>query len=175
MSSPSPTRACGECTLCCKVMGVGEIGKAQGVWCQHCEIGRGCKIYVTRPGECRTFDCVWLHNAALGEDWKPDRARFVLAYELGGKRLTVRCDPARQDAWKKQPYYAGLRALAKQGAPRGQYVMVDSGGRAIVMLPERDVDLGIVRDDELIVTMLWGPNPDAIKVHQSDPRARGFA
>ena len=72
-------------------------------------------------------------------------------------------------------FVAGLRALAKQGAPRGQYVMVDSGGRAIIMLPERDVDLGIVREDERIVTTLWGPNPDAIKVHQSDPRARGFA
>jgi hypothetical protein len=153
-------------------MAVGALDKPSGQWCPHCTIAKGCGVSETRPQECRTFDCVWLHNPTLGEEWKPNRARFVLAYELGGKRLTVRCDPARPDAWKKQPYHAGLRALAKMGAPRGQYVMVDSGGRAIVVLPERDVDLGIVREDERIVTKLWGPNPDAIKVHESDPRAR---
>jgi hypothetical protein len=169
---PTPINACGECTLCCKVMGVAELAKPEGAWCSHCDIGTGCKIYETRPGACRSFDCAWRFDPTLGPEWRPDKARFVMMYELGGKRLTVRVD--RPDAWKRAPYYARLKAMARLGAPRGQYVMVDAGGRAIVLLPERDVDLGVVGPDERIVTMLWGPNPDAIKVHESDPRARGI-
>ena len=61
--------------------------------------------------------------------------------------------------------------MAKQAAPRGEYVLVDAGGRAIVVLPDRDVDLGFVGPDERIVTTLRGPKLDAIKVHKDDPRA----
>ena len=34
--APVPGRACGSCTLCCKTMGVDELAKPPGVWCQHC-------------------------------------------------------------------------------------------------------------------------------------------
>jgi len=159
-----PVHACGGCTLCCKVMGVEEIGKPGGVWCPQCSVGVGCKIYESRPAACRTFDCAWLYEAALGPQWRPDKARFVMAYELGGKRLVVRTDAQRPEAWKRQPYYGWLKAFAKAAAPRGQYVLVDQSGRAIVVLPDRDVDLGVVAPDESIVTTLWGPKMDAVKV-----------
>jgi len=37
-------RACGTCTLCCKVVAVTELAKAAGQWCLHCRPGRGCSI-----------------------------------------------------------------------------------------------------------------------------------
>ncbi|HEY4942194.1 MAG TPA: hypothetical protein VII56_12275 [Rhizomicrobium sp.] len=168
----TPVHACGECTMCCKVMAVDELAKPAGRWCGHCDIAKGCKIYESRPGECRTFDCVWRFDAALGPEWRPDTAHFVMAYEIGGKRLTLRVDPQRPDAWKQPPYYARLKQMARQAMPRGQYVMVASLGRAIVILPERDIDLGTVGPDERIATRLWGPDPDAFKVHKSDSRLR---
>jgi hypothetical protein len=43
-----PGRACGSCTLCCKVVGVLEIGKAAGAWCPHCAGAKRCTIYEAR-------------------------------------------------------------------------------------------------------------------------------
>jgi Fe-S-cluster containining protein len=31
-------------------------------WCEFCDKGTGCKIYPTRPSECRTFNCLWLSD-----------------------------------------------------------------------------------------------------------------
>jgi hypothetical protein len=173
--SDAPIHACGACTMCCKVMAVDALPKPPQSWCPHCAIGKGCTIYETRPTECRTFDCVYRFDSALGPEWRPDTAHFVMAYEIGGKRLTLRVDAARPDAWKRTPYYAGLKEMARLALPKGRYVMVDAAGRAIVVLPKRDIDLGIVGPDERIVTRLWGPNPDAIKLRAGDPRAKGFA
>lgn len=52
-------RDCGECKLCCKLFGVGTIAKAPMQWCSHCNIyGKyGCKVYDTRPDECKAFLC----------------------------------------------------------------------------------------------------------------------
>lgn len=160
--------------MCCKIMGVGEIAKPARQWCPQCEIGVGCRIYETRPGECRRFDCVWLLDTVLGPEWRPDRAHFVMAYEIEGKRLAVRVDGQRPEAWKRAPYYDWLKRFAARGAPSGQYVMVDQAGRAIIVLPNRDVDLGIVAPDERILTRTWGNNPDAVKLKDGSPRPPGF-
>ena len=58
-------RACGDCTLCCKVMAIEELAKPAGQWCRHCKPGRGCLIYDSRPAECSAFDCLWLIDAAV--------------------------------------------------------------------------------------------------------------
>ena len=60
-------RACGTCTLCCKLMEVRDLGKDDGVWCKHVLQGRGCGIYQTRPESCRTFLCGWISTEALDE------------------------------------------------------------------------------------------------------------
>jgi hypothetical protein len=59
-TEPAAGRSCGGCTMCCKVLGITELQKPVGKWCKHCEIGYGCRIYETRPAECRTFHCAWL-------------------------------------------------------------------------------------------------------------------
>src|SRR5207237_5354674 len=62
-------------------------------------------------------------------------------------------DPARPDAWRRQPYYASLQAWAARTlAKRGQ-VVVRVGNRSIAILPDHAVDLGMVAEDELIVVL----------------------
>ena len=54
-------------------------------------------------------------------------------------------------------------------------VVVCVNKRTIVILPDQDVDLGIVEDDELIVNVEregpMGTIYDAIKIKDDDPRA----
>ena len=56
----APGRSCEGCTACCKLPSVDAMRKPMQQWCEQCEIGRGCRIYGTRPDECRTFFCGWV-------------------------------------------------------------------------------------------------------------------
>ncbi len=70
------SRSCGSCTACCKTHGIVALNKAEGRWCAHCAIGKGCKIYAHRPTECRVFRCDWL-NGSGGPDERPDLVKIV--------------------------------------------------------------------------------------------------
>ena len=48
------TRECGDCNLCCKLPYIKNF-KPQYKWCNHCDIGVGCKIYEKRPELCKTL------------------------------------------------------------------------------------------------------------------------
>jgi len=82
LTEPVKGRACDGCTMCCKVLGITELDKPVGKWCQFCDIGHGCKIYDTRPGECRTFHCMWLVDERLSDIWKPDRSKQCVKCRL---------------------------------------------------------------------------------------------
>ena len=173
-SAPAP-RECGACSLCCKLLGVDSISKEAGVWCSHCTTKGGCAIYAERPQECQNFICAWLQSPALDERWKPSVCRFVVAPEHGGTKLKVAVDPARPDAWRKEPFYSHFKNWIRQGASHGCELIVSIGKRTIVMLPDRDVDLGQLRDDERVAIgraeTPFGPRFDAMKMHKDDPRA----
>lgn len=158
--------------MCCKIMGIKEIDKPPGIWCSHCKPARGCAIYESRPQECRGFVCGYLHSPELDERWKPSFCKFLLMDEAGDTHIVV--DPARPDAWKKEPYYACFKGWARAGIDEGAKIIVAIGKRAIVILPDRDVDLGIVGDDDRILTMrdetAFGHRYDALKLHKDDPR-----
>jgi hypothetical protein len=144
-------RGCDGCTLCCKVMGVAAIDKPRGKWCAHCKLGTGCGIYETRPTECRTFMCGYLVKPGLSEAWKPSTSRMIISNELAQNRINIHVDLARPDAWQRQPYYAEIKTWARHiTADRGQLVVL-VGDRQIVILPDHDVDLGIVDPEEIVV------------------------
>ena len=83
-------RICGACTACCKTHEVVEINKPAGVWCAHCEIGKGCRIYNERPQTCKSFRCLWLRGIGKGKD-RPDRSKVVWGSgsTLVGKNIFV--------------------------------------------------------------------------------------
>jgi len=75
---------CGECGLCCKLIGVESIGKPQFTWCRHFKRSVGCGIYEDRPHDCRAFICYWLHVPNLGDEWRPDRSGVLPYVETEG-------------------------------------------------------------------------------------------
>lgn len=72
-------RKCGGCTLCCKVLPVAEIGKADNERCQH-KCVKGCKIYRTpaMPISCRFWDCRWINGDDTADLSRPDRSHYVI-------------------------------------------------------------------------------------------------
>ncbi len=157
----APGRSCGTCTMCCKVFRIPETGSPPGHWCRHVVQGRGCGIHPTRPEACRTFFCHYLRNGNLGPDWKPERAKFVLYTELGGRRMVVATDLAAPSAWRRAPYYAQFKRWAAAGARADHQLLVFNGTRATAVLPDRDLDLGTV---EVGDEVLYRPDRTGIAV-----------
>lgn len=141
-----PGRACGSCSLCCKVMEVREFAKPKGSWCAHCVPGQGCAIYAARPPVCRGFHCAWLTDAALPAAWRPAGCAMVVVTEDDGRRRIAHVDPDDPGAWRREPWYGDLKRWARAGMQVAVYV----GRRVTVVLPDRDTELGLVGDDEMI-------------------------
>ena len=153
----APERSCGTCTLCCKVLRIVELAKPHGVWCQHARTGQGCAIYSDRPPSCRAFRCGYLASPELPEAWHPARSKIVLVREPHGG-ITAVVDPGRPDAWKEPPYYAQLKSWAEQVVPANRQMIVRIGARTIVVLPDREVALGLMDPgDKVIVEAQPGP------------------
>lgn len=149
---PAPGRACGSCTLCCKVYDVPSLGKPAGTWCSHCKPGRGCAIHDTRPQHCRSFYCLWMTQSWLGPEWKPDRAKMALSVDPATNFLFVQVDPGAAQAWRGEPYYRNLKQWAAGAVGRGRHVIVFHNKSATVILPDRDVPLGVMAAGDRIVT-----------------------
>lgn len=76
-------RQCGECSLCCKLIEITEIGKPARQWCPDWDKGKGCTIYENRPDVCRNFSCLWL-TGELPEKLSPRRTRVVAMWNKEG-------------------------------------------------------------------------------------------
>lgn len=78
-------RSCGECTACCKTHQIESLQKPQGIWCVHCSIGVGCKVYDQRPKECREYACEWLKGSGFELD-RPDKIGVVVDVMISDDR-----------------------------------------------------------------------------------------
>jgi hypothetical protein len=103
---------------------------------------------------------------------------MVIVSELDGYRVAVHVDPGKPAAWRDEPFRGDLRSWAEHAALSTMQVVVMVGRRAIVILPDREVDLGVITDDERIIT--WrrsGPDGvtlEAAKLRFDDPRIAGM-
>jgi hypothetical protein len=166
-------RCCGTCTLCCKLLTIPAFGNPSGQWCPHCVQGRGCTLYPDWPNECHAFQCGYLLSPELGEHWRPSRSKLVVAFKPDGMELVIHVDPGVPNAWRVEPYYSEIRNMAGRAAQTATTIFVQIGRRVIVVFPDRDVDLGIVAEDERIsIQEEAGPGTrkGAVKVKANDPR-----
>ena len=167
-----PGRECGTCTLCCKVMRIDELESPAGKWCRHCIPGKGCGIHETRPPVCREFFCMWTYRKDIGPHWKPEKSKMVLCLELDGQRIAAHVDPSFPGAWQRSPYYQELKGWSAIAARAEVQVSVWIGRRAIVIVPDQDIDLGFIAEDEVIVSTMTmtpeGPKLGAQKVKRSE-------
>jgi len=86
-------RTCGDCTLCCKVLGIKELDKPPLVYCTHAIKDHGCAIYATRPESCQTFVCQWLISSWLPEWAKPNKIHGVIGTTDNDENLILWEDP----------------------------------------------------------------------------------
>lgn len=168
-----PGRACGNCTLCCKVLTIRELAKPGGIWCPKCNVGKGCSIYGERPDVCRTFLCGYLIGKQLSESWRPSKAKMVIAFD--DPHITVHVDLGSPAAWRSAPYHADLKRWSSEIAAIRGNVFVAIGRRVIVVLPQGgETDLGIVAEDERILSRelptFSGKRLEVIKIKQDAPR-----
>lgn len=137
-------KPCGPCSLCCKLMTVNALNKPGGTWCAHFAKAKGCGIHAERPGECRYFQCYWSISEVLGEEWRPDRAKFVLWSNAEG-RIIVEADPSQPAAWKQEPYYSAFKTWSDRRRPLPLEVLIRLSGRMTVVFPEADIEVGFMQ------------------------------
>lgn len=75
---PRTGRACGTCTLCCKLVPVEELHKPAGQRCRHVRVAKGCTIYASRPLSCQFWSCRWLIDPETAALPRPDRSHYVI-------------------------------------------------------------------------------------------------
>jgi hypothetical protein len=161
----STPRQCGGCTLCCKVLAIEELAKPSGAWCPHCTPGSGCKIYDTRPEECRSFSCSWLLDPSFPEAWRPDHSKLVFFPDPDTRNILVHVDPGTPDAWRREPYNSWLRAKAAEGLNIGASVIVGVGRDTTLVLPQGEQFLGVVNTgDEIVLTKRMEPTGMLLEV-----------
>jgi hypothetical protein len=141
-------RQCGDCSLCCKVLGIPELDKPKDSWCPNFLAGTGCRIYADRPRSCHNFVCRWLSDPMMGPEWKPSLCKMVV--DSKPSLFVVHADPAVSRPWRAEPYFSVLKRLSAQGLTKGTIVLVIERRRSIVILPDREVDLGIIGPDARI-------------------------
>lgn len=94
--------ACGSCRMCCKILGVETIKKPCGTMCQHADKKVGCRIYESRPEECRTFSCMWVSRndagVELDPELEPTKCRAVI-YMTQDQEIVIALDAWRTPDW----------------------------------------------------------------------------
>lgn len=112
---------CGNCTYCCNAMKVRELEKPANTWCQHCNKGKGCAIYDTRPESCREYECLWLRTQRLEkplpESVRPDRTNVVIGTLNGGNEIVLYVRPEHRNAWKAPAFAPALGLFISRGVP----------------------------------------------------------
>lgn len=122
------TNHCGTCTACCRVFAIAEMPKKKaGQWCEHCAIGKGCKVYDDRPETCRTFECLWLLSQGredpreqLPPDMRPDRCKVVFSPSTDPSIMAGTVLPGANDPLK----HNGVRSLIGDLTRNGMRVVV---------------------------------------------------
>ena len=174
--APVRGRQCGKCSMCCKLMEIKELQKPGGSWCQYVSKGCGCSIYTSRPPSCAAFGCGYLHWPMAGDHWFPAKCKMVIVAE-NETRMAIHVDPSTPNAWKAEPHYSDLKEWARHASRiPGQQLLVTVGGRMFVILPDKDVDLGLVSEDEIVFSgRMADGSYSAIKVRADDPSVRKLA
>jgi hypothetical protein len=139
-------KACGDCTVCCTVLGIGPNGKAPGVTCSYARPGQGCGVHPTRPDNCRAYQCIWTWADPLDITWRPDVAGFLLNPRPDPREVEVVVDPGNPNGWRREPYFAQLRQWSDPASPSIARVLVRHQGRVMVLFPDAEIDLGPPND-----------------------------
>jgi hypothetical protein len=135
------------------VFDIPEIEKPAGEWCQHCAIGKGCKVYDERPQMCVEFECLWLISqkrpdqvSKMPVSLRPDRCKVVFSPSTDERVMAALTMPGDPTAWRRKEVRAVIDCLVKNnefavvcGAARStRRTLVDQDGEHEVLMTEPD-------------------------------------
>src|SRR4051812_10862458 len=115
---------CGSCTACCRVFAIPQLEKPKpaGVWCEHCAIGDGCRIYENRPSLCVDFACLWLQSQSredprerLADELRPDRCKVVITPTTNDSVMSAMLMPGMAGAWRRPAVRKLLDRVVRSG------------------------------------------------------------
>ncbi len=153
-------RSCGSCSMCCKVFEVPVLSKPANAWCTHCNPGRGCGIWQTRPEFCHDYHCWYMTEAQLGEEWRPDKSKFIVNFRTQENRFVVNVDSNAPSAWRQEPYYSTLKRIAGELLERNIFMQIIAGKQIIYLTQDQETvidkpdDLNKRVDLQLMITLL---------------------
>jgi hypothetical protein len=136
-------RNCGECSLCCVLPAIPELGKPANTPCEHLT-ANGCGIYAKRPEVCRRFRCHWLDGEGT------DRPDAVGAYTTriptgngwgSGAGVLVTLDPTRFGR-----HVSVQRTIAETVAAGGDVLVVSGEKRTLVTRDPKQLALAALRE-----------------------------
>jgi len=111
------------------------------------------------------------------DHWFPANSKMVVVSEMEDTCIAIYVDPGRPAAWQEKPYYSDVKHWSVLASLQMHHVLVRIGKRTIVVFPDSEVDLGVVADDERIITFeastARGLALDAVKLKADDPRIAG--
>jgi hypothetical protein len=133
------------------VFAIPEFDKPAGRWCEHCAIGKGCRIYQQRPERCVDYSCLWLlsqgREVPLGPELRPDRCKVVIGPTTNDRIMAVTPMPGYPLAWRDGPVrklidkiISNDMAVAVQSPLASTSILIDRLGEHEVEMTEPDAD-----------------------------------
>ncbi|HEX4693098.1 YkgJ family cysteine cluster protein [Sphingomonas sp.] len=143
-----PGRECGACTACCFEITIDHpmLAKPPRTLCSNCRAD-GCSIYANRPGDCRSWFCLWRRVADLPDHLRPDKSGLLASVveNPGAENPLARLYIVVQ--WLDQrPITRSaaadelLAAMRRHALP----VWVGSGDRMALHFPREEVALHVI-------------------------------
>jgi Fe-S-cluster containining protein len=105
-------RECGDCQLCCELIGVEELGKHPHNVCQY-QCDTGCSIHNARPRECRTYQCQWRSDEDVPEELRPDKLGCIVDVHETPLGLAIVVHQRYPNQWQEPHIAELLGRLAK--------------------------------------------------------------
>ena len=141
---------CGECTMCCRVFAIPLLQKPAGAWCTHCDIGKGCKIYESRPDVCIDFECLWLQSHGesgnpMPIELRPDKCKVMFSGTTNPEVVNALTMPGMTNALQNPAVRKVISILVKGGVAVAtgvlsarRMILIDSEGEHEVEMSEPD-------------------------------------
>jgi hypothetical protein len=107
------------------MLGVKELNKKPESWCDHAQVGKdkSCIIYNDRPKSCVDFECMWLMNKEMPDEYRPDKIKAVFSFTTDGQSIVVFVEPHNYHLLSE----GSLDRYIKEMVNRGLVVFIVSG------------------------------------------------
>lgn len=125
------TKECGECQMCCVMFNIPDTDSLPDQKCKHqCE--SGCAIYTIRPKPCRDYECLWLVDDNIPDEFRPDKLGCIVDIHHSTIGPAIICKQAYDNQYKEKPIADYLTELSRR---TGYWIHVICGSKTEAVFP----------------------------------------